>query len=88
MAYDPENNVVVVFGGFDNGQSLGDTWILDCETLTWSQPETQTSDTGTQTTEPNQSQTETTSNGIPGYPALSILVGVVVIVFWKRRCLC
>ena len=88
MAYDPQNNVVVVFGGFDNGQSLGDTWILDCETLTWSQPETQTSDTGTQIIEPDQSETETTSNGIPGYPAWSILVGVVVIVFWKRRSLC
>ena len=79
MAYDPENNVVVVFGGYsETGQSLGDTWILDCEKLTWSQPETQTIEPET------NSEAETTSNGIPAYPIISILFAFTVIVYTKK----
>ena len=67
MAYDPENKVVVIFGGFgENGESLGDTWVLDCETLTWSQSETQT-------TEP-EGATDNTATGIPGFPIASIVL--------------
>lgn len=35
MAYDVENDVVVVFGGFGNGSHLGDTWVLDVGTGIW-----------------------------------------------------
>ena len=71
MAYDPENNVVVVFGGFsEDGQSLGDTWILDCETLTWSQPETQT--------ETPETETPDTTTEIPSYPTTATLIAVIL----------
>ncbi|MGI0037544.1 MAG: Kelch repeat-containing protein, partial [Nitrososphaera sp.] len=35
MAYDPDKNVVVVFGGFGNSSHLNDTWILDPQTGSW-----------------------------------------------------
>lgn len=35
MTYEPEYNVVVVFGGYGNGSHLGDTWVLDLETQEW-----------------------------------------------------
>lgn len=77
MTYDTENNIIVIFGGHgETGQSLGDTWILDCQTLTWSQPETQTSEP-TQTTEP-ETTTEDTSTGIPGYPITSVAIAVTI----------
>ena len=78
MAYDPENNVVVIFGGHgERGQSLGDTWILDCETLTWSQPETQTAEPDT--------TTETTSTGIPGYPITTITLAITATIILSKK---
>lgn len=36
MAYDSDNKVVVLFGGLDNyGSLLGDTWIYNVKTNTW-----------------------------------------------------
>jgi hypothetical protein len=35
MAYDQENGVVVLFGGYGNGSHLSDTWALDVGTKTW-----------------------------------------------------
>ena len=35
MTYEPEHDVVVVFGGYGNGSHLGDTWVLDLETREW-----------------------------------------------------
>ena len=47
MCYDPLNHVVVLYGGFsENGQSLGDTWVLDCETLEWTRVDTTNIDEG------------------------------------------
>jgi N-acetylneuraminic acid mutarotase len=35
MAYDADNKVIVVFGGFGNGSHLADTWVLDVKTRSW-----------------------------------------------------
>jgi N-acetylneuraminic acid mutarotase len=35
MAYDPDNKLVVQFGGFGNNSHLNDTWILDPQTGSW-----------------------------------------------------
>lgn len=35
MAYDPDNKVVIVFGGYGNGSHWGDTWTLDLENKAW-----------------------------------------------------
>jgi len=35
MAYDTENRLIVVFGGYGNGSHLGDTWVLDVDKATW-----------------------------------------------------
>jgi N-acetylneuraminic acid mutarotase len=35
MAYDENNKVIVVFGGFGNGSHLADTWVLNMETKAW-----------------------------------------------------
>lgn len=83
MAYDPENNIVVMFGGHgERGESLGDTWILDCETLTWNQPETQTTEQD-QTNEPES--TETTTTGIPGYPITAITLAITATIIQNRK---
>lgn len=75
MAYDPEHDVFVMFGGIDQtGSSLGDTWILDAETLTWSLAE--------DTPVPEES----TSVSIPGYPVWTTLGSVLLVVaYWARK---
>ena len=35
MVYDPDNKLVVVFGGYGNGSHLGDTWILNTTMNNW-----------------------------------------------------
>ena len=35
MTYEPEHQVVVVFGGYGNGSHLGDTWVLDLDSKEW-----------------------------------------------------
>ncbi len=85
MAYDPVNHVAVLFGGFsENRQSLGDTWILDCETLTWRQP-----DTDPQTTPPGETDEPHTEDNqetpIPGFPALSMLLSMAITYLITRR---
>ncbi len=37
MAYDPEHKKIVLFGGDDLSGTLGDTWIYDCASRTWSE---------------------------------------------------
>ena len=37
MVYDSENEVVVLFGGFDGTDELDDTWIYDVSTDTWTE---------------------------------------------------
>jgi N-acetylneuraminic acid mutarotase len=79
MTYDPENNIVVIFGGHsETGQSFGDTWILDCETLTWSQPETQS-------TEPDQTETEPTTEPIPSYTPTAIIIATILFIHNRRK---
>ena len=39
MAYDPDNDLIVLFGGFGNGTHLGDTWVFDPKKNTWSKIE-------------------------------------------------
>ena len=85
IAYDPENHIALLFGGHnEHGQSLGDTWILDCTTLTWSQPgaETQTETPPTETTEPPPTQ-----NQIPGYP-LWLTLTTIAITLTRRKTQC
>jgi hypothetical protein len=67
MAYDPVNKVFVLFGGFDgDGGSLSDTWILDAETMQW-----------TEVVEQLESVDDPVQNftgAIPGFPLWSITV--------------
>ncbi len=67
MAYDPVNNVFVLFGGFDgDGGSLSDTWILDAETMQW-----------TEVFEQHESVDDPVQNStgvIPGFPLWSFIV--------------
>ena len=35
MVYDPDNKLLVVFGGYGNGTHLGDTWILNTTRNDW-----------------------------------------------------
>lgn len=35
MAYDPQNDIVLLFGGFGNGTHLGDTWVYDMKMNSW-----------------------------------------------------
>lgn len=71
VVYDPDNHVVVLFGGFSEArQSLGDTWVLDCETLTWNQPELIT------TSEVPEEENQNTF--IPGFPVWSAVLAVLV----------
>ncbi len=35
MAYDADNEVVVLFGGFGNGTHLNDTWVFDPKKNSW-----------------------------------------------------
>jgi hypothetical protein len=80
-AYDPENHIVVLFGGFsESGQSLGDTWILDCETLTWSQQGTETQTSQLEEPQPEPSQTDQ----IPGYPTWITLTTIAVTIIITR----
>jgi hypothetical protein len=38
MAYDPQENAVIVFGGFgDDSVERDDTWMFDCDTREWSE---------------------------------------------------
>ena len=85
MAYDPINHVVVLFGGFSEaGQSLGDTWILDCETLTWHQPETSTPTTAL--SEPdNPPEENSQQRPIPGFPVWSIPFSMSILILANRR---
>ncbi len=40
MAFDPENRLVVMFGGYGNGSHLGDTWVFDPRTEAWNRVST------------------------------------------------
>jgi hypothetical protein len=37
MVYDPDNQVIVLFGGDHLDYLLSDTWVYDCRTRTWSE---------------------------------------------------
>ncbi len=41
MVYDPDNRVVIMFGGYSNGTHIGDTWVFDVQSHKWKkmQPE-------------------------------------------------
>ena len=81
VVYDPDNHVVLLFGGFsDDRQSLGDTWILDCETLIWRQPETIT--TIEEVPEENNQNTF-----IPGFPIWTIILAVFIFYLTKQHTL-
>ena len=75
MVYDPEHDVFVMFGGIDTiGSSLGDTWILDAEVLTWSMAE----DTPV--------REESTGLSIPGFPIWTALTSFVILgAYWTRK---
>jgi len=81
VVYDPDSHVVVLFGGFsDDRQSLGDTWVLDCETLTWSQPES--------ITPINEVPEEENINTfIPGFPVWTAILAVLLYYVTKRQTL-
>jgi len=86
MAYDPEHDVFVMFGGHDTtGSSLGDTWILDADTLTWSTASsTTTSEDSTGTPAPIPE--ESTGISIPGFPVWTTLCTILLVVaYWTRK---
>jgi len=74
MVYDPEHDVIVMFGGMNTaGSSLDDTWILDAEALTWTEIVEQQ--------EPvDNSIQDSSSDSIPGFPIGSILISILIVV--------
>lgn len=78
MAYDSKNNVLVMFGGFQEGMAfLDDTWILDLETNTWERAVAGTTDDTTEPTPANQS--------IPSFPVEAILIVLILLTCACRR---
>lgn len=77
MAYDSENKVVVLFGGMDDSGSLADTWILDAETMQWTEVFEQH--------EPVDDPVQESTSSIPGFPLWSMALSVVVFYNAQRR---
>ena len=68
MAYDPSSNSVVMFGGSYLGHATySDTWVLDLEGGAWSEA------IGVESEAPVED-----SGGIPGFPLLASLCGLLV----------
>lgn len=71
MCYIPGTLEVVLFGGADeNVNQLGDTWLLDTQTWSWSRLGQETQSTDTVTDEPN--------TGIPGYQVPALVLGMIL----------
>ena len=70
MAYDPVNDVTLLFGGLDYALhgDAGDLWALD-NSGTW----IELAGAGT-----SMDETDTTSTGIPGFPAIAVLLGLLL----------
>ena len=81
MAYDPEYDVLVMFGGIDQtGSSLSDNWIMDAETLTWSMAE------DTAVHEDTSIPEDSTGLSISGYPIWTTLGSILLVVaYWTRN---
>lgn len=72
MAYDASRDIIVLFGGSHFGHTdYGDTWILEMESGNWS------------LASGADNQSEGSSTGIPGFPLLGVLLGIVFIVWIK-----
>ena len=86
MAYDPEHDVFVMFGGHDTtGSSLGDTWILDADTLTWSTASSITTSDDS-TVIPAPISEDSTDTFIPGFPVWTTLGTILLVVtYWTRK---
>ena len=86
MAYDPEHDVFVMFGGHDTtGSSLGDTWILDADTLTWSTASSTTTSEDS-TVIPAPISEDSTDTFIPGFPVWTTLGTILLVVtYWTRK---
>ena len=70
--YDPVNDITLIFGGMADQFYMDDLWVLDSSDQ-WAQL------TG-DTSEPVEQQ-----NSIPGYPSVSILLGLTLIVMRLRE---
>lgn len=46
MAYNPDKESILLFGGQTSAGRIGDTWIFDCRTEKWTEIETETSPEG------------------------------------------
>lgn len=78
MAYDPVNKVFLMFGGFVPDGSLGDTWILDAETMQWSEVVEQF--------EPVDDPVQDSPSGlIPGFSVMSVSLGIALYRMRKKR---
>ncbi|MCW4048863.1 MAG: hypothetical protein NWE89_03920 [Candidatus Bathyarchaeota archaeon] len=85
MCYDPDTRIIVLFGGADvNVRQLGDTWLLDSETWTWTSLDDVSQITSTDSPVTVDTDTRT---GIPGFPAPALIMGLVslVYVYWIKR---
>ena len=72
MAYDPGNKVFVLFGGIDtSGDALGDTWIMDAETMQWMGATEQHEPVDDPVQEPDS---------IPGFPLWSMALAIAVLI--------
>lgn len=91
LAFDPENNVTILFGGWNlegTGEVFHDTWVYSYMENTWTNVTSGSGTTPTTTT----SQTPIIPNG-PGYPqtllylipSAMIITAVVVVVILIRR---
>ena len=77
MAYDPLNKVFVLFGGLGADGSLSDTWIMDSETLQWTEVFEQH--------EPPDDPVQGSTNSIPGFPLWSVIIAVMAYQLKKKH---
>ena len=75
MAYDSAHQKVILFGGLkDFGEpALGDLWVLDPVEGTWEERGAEVVDVDVE----QQEEEETTATGIPGFPVVSLLTGLL-----------
>lgn len=76
MAYDPGNKVFVLFGGIDDSRNaLGDTWIMDAETMQW----TETAEQHEPVDDPVQ------DSSIPGFPLWSMALSLAAFYLLSKQ---
>lgn len=92
LVYDPVNEKFILFGGLKNvGEPpLNDLWVLDTAEGTWrevsSEPvSTEGQEGSTEPTSAEEEDDESSQTGIPGFPLPSIILSMVLIIYFFRQ---